>query len=311
MIPESAVLKKQHFSPKKRYGDKKMSKFLEDFAKHAEENGHYIFRVSEIDPEGIIETKEIRNACDCLNCYSIAKVFSATAIGILEDEGLVSTDELILDIFPEYNTEKIDPRWKKITVDMVLRHHCGFCPGDMDIDRFDIYENFGHDFLGHIFSKPLDHDPDDHFSYSDAAYYLISRVVSAKCNKKLDEYLWDKLFWPLGFQEVAWSKCPMGYPMGATGLYIKTRDMVKLGLVYMNKGLYKGQRILSERWINKALEREYDLYPTHFGNAFWKGGMFGQELVMIPESGRCVGWHASQKSDTEDNLVEWVCNYGK
>lgn len=285
-----------------------MSKFLEDFVKKANEDRHHIFRVSEIVGEKV-ETAEMIAACDCLNCYSVAKVFTVMAIGILEDEGLLSTDEYIADIFPEQMSEKTDPRWRDVTVDMVLRHHCGFPCGNMDIDRLDIYENFGTDFLGWIFSTPLDHDPGKEFSYSDSAYYLLSRVASAKAGKKMDEYLWDKLFLPLRFQEMAWSRCPMGYPMGATGLYIKTKDMVKLGAVLLHGGVYDGRRIISEAFIEKAKQRQYDLYPTGFGKAFWKGGMNGQELIMVPETDRAVAWHGCEAGGDADKLIEFVCNY--
>jgi len=78
-----------------------MSKFLDDFVKLANEDGHTLFRISEIVNGSEPETAEVRFANDCCNCYSIAKVFTQVAIGILEDEGKLSTDERIVDIFPE------------------------------------------------------------------------------------------------------------------------------------------------------------------------------------------------------------------
>ncbi len=284
-----------------------MSKFLDDFVKAAEEDGHHIFRVTEIVGDAEPETRQVRPAEDCLNCYSIAKVFTCMAIGILEDDGILSTDELIVDLFPEYVTEDIDPNWHKVTVDMVLRHYCGFRGGDMDIDRLDIYENFGDDFLFYIFNNSMDREPGVEFSYSDSAYYLLSRVVSKKCKRKLNEFLWDKLFLPLQFQEVAWSTCPKGYPMGATGLYIKSCDLAKFGYMLLHGGIYKGEQIVSERWINKAKARQYDLYPTGVGKGFYKGGMLDQQLIMVPETDRVVAWHATNGGKT--SLVEWVCEY--
>lgn len=285
-----------------------MSKFLEDFVKLALEDNQNLFRISEIVNGSEPETAQVNPANDCCNCYSIAKVFTQVAIGILEDEGKLSTDERIVDIFPEYVTEDINPDWHKVTIDMVLRHHCGFAPGDMDIDRFDIYENFGDDFLFYIFNNSMTHTPDDHFSYSDSAYYLLARVASKKCGMKMDDFLWEKLFLPLKFQEVAWSHCPFGYPMGATGLYIKSCDLCKFGEMLLNKGEYKGQRIVSERWVNKAIERVYDLYPTGAGNGFCKGGMYGQQLVMVPDTGRVAAWHCAGGNGSVD-LVRWVSEY--
>ncbi len=283
-----------------------MSKFLEKFVEIASKEGNHVFRVSEIVGGGEPETVTLRPANDCCNCYSIAKVFTCMAVGMLEDDDKLSTDERIVDIFPEYMHEDIDPRWQSVTVDMVLRHYCGFSGGDMDIDRLDIYENFGDDFLFYIFNNSLVRDPGEVFTYSDSAYYLLSRVVSKKCGEKMDEFLWGRLFLPLKFQEMAWSRCPQGYPMGATGLYIKSCDLVKFGDMLLHGGVYKEQRILSERWINKAKERRYDLYPTEKGNGFYKGGMYGQQLIMNPDTDRVVAWHAMEHTE---ELFDFVCNY--
>lgn len=286
-----------------------MSKFLEDFKEQAQKWGNHIFRVSEIIGEAKPETAEIRPACDCLNCYSVAKVFTVTAIGMLEDKGLLSTDEKIVDIFPEYVNNKTDPRFDKITIDTVLRHTCGFKGGMLDIDRLNIHESFGSNFLKYIFETPLCYEPDTNGSYSDAAYYLLSRVFTKKCGEKMDDHLWKTLFFPLEFQEMAWSHCPKGYPMGATGLYIKSCDMAKLGVVYMQKGVYKGQRIVSEEWVNKTLSKPYELHSICNGKAYHKGGMYGQELVIVPSQNRVVAWHAREVGETEGDLVEWVANY--
>lgn len=283
-----------------------MSKFLEKFAEIAAKEGNHVFRVSEIINGSAPETVNLRPANDCCNCYSIAKAFTCMAIGMLEDEGKLSVDERIVDLFPEYVNEDTDPRWQKVTVDMVLRHYCGFTPGDMDIDRFDIYENFGDDFLFYIFNNSLVREPGEVFTYSDSAYYLLSRVVSVKCGERMDDFLWNRLFLPLQFQEVAWSHCPKGYPMGATGLYIKSCDLAKFGEMLLCKGEYKGQRIVSEAWVNKAIERQYDLYPTGKGGCFHKGGMYGQQLIMNPTTGRVVAWHAM---DHTEELFDFACEY--
>jgi CubicO group peptidase (beta-lactamase class C family) len=83
----------------------------------------------------------------------------------------------------------------------------------------------------------------------------------------------------------------MGHVLGATGLYIRTDDMVKLGAVYMNGGKWKGQSIVSEQWVKTALERRYELKPTGFGSSYGKGGMLGQMLLIVPDKRLVVGWH--------------------
>ena len=286
-----------------------MSRFLDDFKNRAEEWGYHIFRVSEITDKNDPETLEINPAGACLNSYSVAKVFTVTAIGMLYDKGLIALDEKVVDIFPEYVSEKTDPLFNKMTVDHLMRHACGFTPGMLDIDCYGIHENFGEDFLKYIFETPLRYEPGTGSSYSDAAFYLLSRIFSAKYREKMDDYLWKTLFYPLGFQEVAWSRCPHNYPMGATGLYIRSRDMAKLGLVYLNKGIYQEKRIISEEWVDIVFSNSYELHPEADGKVLNKGGMFGQQLVIIPSQNRVVAWHGFDNKPTKGNLLEWCANY--
>lgn len=285
-----------------------MSRFLDEFVKVTQEQGNNIFRVSEIH-NGKTETRELKPCNPCQNCYSIAKAFTMTAIGMLWDKGLIDLEEKAVDIFADILPEGMDEKWNKTTVDMLLTHRCGMPCGYLDIDRIDIHEYIGDDFLKYMFLTAPINEPGSEFVYSDAAFYMLSRIFSAKSGEMMDEYLWRELFWPLGFQEAAWSKCPQGYPMGATGLYARSEHVARLGQLYLDRGVYNGQRLLSEAWVDLALGRKYELGPTGYSDAYCKGGMNGQELIVIPSENRVVCWHAYEYHDFPINLVEWVSNY--
>ena len=62
-------------------------------------------------------------------------------------------------------------------------------------------------------------------------------------------------------------RCPKGYSIGATGLYLRTEDMVKLGILYLNKGMWKETRVLSEEWVDMVISNEYEFsYQYHQNN---------------------------------------------
>lgn len=274
-------------------GEKNMTYTEKIFAKAHEEKGLYSVTVVE---NGISRTEEITPANKTNNCYSVAKAFTVTALGLLHDDGLLSTDERPTDIFKDELPEKISPKWEVITLDNVMRHRWGLENGFLDIDSEDLStykEKYGtrNDFLKIVFSADLPLTPGDEDSrtYSDAAYYLLSRVVTKKTGKTLFDFMRERLFTPLEFEEAAWSTCPMGYSMGATGLYLRTPDMAKLGMLYLNKGMYNGVRCLSEKWCDTVIERGYELRrntPTSFS----KGGMHGQQLFVDDTKGIVVAW---------------------
>ncbi len=93
------------------------------------------------------------------------------------------------------------------------------------------------------------------------------------------------------FKEYAWSVCPKGYSMGATGLYLRTEDMAKLGILYLNKGMWKETRVISEKWINIVLENGYEFTPLGDG-WYGKGGMRGQLLMFNINKGKVIAYHS-------------------
>ena len=98
----------------------------------------------------------------------------------------------------------------------------------------------------------------------------------------------------------------MGYPMGATGLYISSADMVKLGQVYLEGGTYLGKRILSEEWVRMALEREYAFEWNETHQCFAKGGMCGQMLMFSKNKRFAAAWHSYTTDSRLNGLTEFI-----
>jgi CubicO group peptidase (beta-lactamase class C family) len=132
--------------------------------------------------------------------------------------------------------------------------------------------------------------------------------VEKVAGEPIDNFLWHELFTPLGFKEMAWSRCPMGHPMGATGLYIRTSDMVKLGAIYLYGGEWKGHRYLSEEWVNIVLTRGYEMRPIDEATgAYGKGGMHGQKLAVMPQQRRVVAWHGNGSG--LGDIMDWIIRH--
>ena len=201
------------------------------------------------DKEYNIKKEVIVPANPNCNCYSVAKAFTVTAIGMLYDKSLVTPKTLVVDILKKYIPNDMDEKWYKVTIHDVLLHKVGFGTGLLDIDCDDASTYPTNDYLEIVFNTKLKYEPGTVYQYTDAAYYLLSRVVYELTSKDLEEFLRPYLMDTMKFKELAWSKCPLGYSMGATGLYIRTEDMLKLGILYLNKGIWKGERIISEEWV--------------------------------------------------------------
>ena len=251
-----------------------MSELLRDVMRFTDTQPFEIIRISEIYQDGEIETLDRQKTNFCQNIYSGAKAFATTAIGLLYDMGAVTPEDKICDIFADELPAGMDERWALATVHMALKHELGIPGGFLDIDCAPVTD-FGRDFLRCLFTTPLVYTPGTESRYADGSTYLVSRVVSKLTGEKLDDFLWRTLLWKIGFQEMAWSHCPMGYPMGATGLYVNSCDAVKLPYIYLKGGVYRGERVLSKEWTDMVLRREYTFEWDVTGRWFFKGGMYG------------------------------------
>ena len=239
-------------------------------------------RVSIIEGNGEPETIELSPANPCQNVYSVAKTYTMTAIGLCFDKGLLKPEDRIVDIFNEEFPETgADKRWELVTIDLLLRHSAGLPGGFLDIDCHKSSE-FTADFLNYMFTYPLDYTPGTEARYSDGAFYLLGRVVTKLTGEPVDKFMWEEMLTDLDYQEIAWSKCPKGFVIGASGLYVHTADMAKLGAVYLNGGCYKGRRCLSEEWVSLVKEKNYGVDWDENHRYFYKGGMRGQKLIIYP-----------------------------
>lgn len=265
--------------------------------------GTGIYTVTEMDRE--FNTRQIRIAAanPTNDVYSVAKMFTVTAIGICRDRGLLGTTDRFLDIMGIPLPDGADPRWKDVTLHMLMKHTAGFSRGllDIDVDNASLYPT--NDYLSMVLAEPLPYEQGVQRQYTDAAYYLLSLVVEKVSGMTLFEFLRPAIMDVMRFGEYAWSACPLGHTMGATGLYIRCEDMVKLGVLYLRGGEWNGVRVISEDWCRTVFEREYEFSKKGVPGWYGKGGMHGQMLAVNPEAGLAVAWQGFSRSVSFDKML--------
>ncbi len=284
-----------------------MDAFLEAFAQEVRRTGANVFRVGVLRGDGEPQLLHFTETNPCQDVYSVAKAFTVTAVGLLVDRGLLSVEETITDVLAEELPADCAPLWYKTTVDMLLRHQVALPVGFLDIDSHDAAA-FGEDYLAYTLTWPLSPEAQPQYAYTDAAFYLLGRVVEKRAGMPLDSFLWKELFYPLGCREAAWSRCPQGHAMGATGLYIRVEDMLRLGRLYLDGGVWKGRRILSQQWTDTVRARGYELCSVGMGEAYGKGGMRGQMLLLRPELDLVIAWQGCEERPGID-LVRFAAQY--
>ena len=242
-------------------------------------------------------SRELLAVSSCQNCYSVSKAFTATAIGIAQDMDLLSVDDTLDGFFNGEWPVNHDLEMKNVKIRHLLTHTMGLDAGYLfEADRYDINAD---NWLEYCLSKPLKDKPGEKFTYSNSTYYLLSCIISRVSGMKMDRFLCKHLFKPLSIHNFAWAACPMGETQGGTSLYLSTKDMAKLGVLYMNKGIWDGKRVLSEDWVVEATKNHTAHIPgTKYGfgmgimdKGYQFAGAHNQYVVIKPDMNMVIAAH--------------------
>lgn len=237
----------------------------------------------------------------CCNCYSISKVFTSTAVGIAADKGLLRVEDRVEKYLGTYFPENAEEYLHEVTLWNLLTHTMGIETGFLfEGDRGKLDTD---DWLRESLSRPLTHRPGTHFAYSNSTYYLLSCIVETVTGQPMALFLRDNMLRHMGVVDYAWEECPRGHTMGATGLYISTMDMARLGVMYLGKGVYEEQRLLSEEWVGQATRIQADFgghrygygFTSHEGGWYTGNGANNQFLAVMPDAGVVLAIHSFER----------------
>lgn len=226
--------------------------------------------------------------------FSLSKSFTASAIGLLVDEGRLSIDDPVLDFFPD----EAPPAPSDHLRAMRIRHLLTMTTGQSSepFSRMQQYpdQTWVELFLNH----PVEHEPGTHFLYNSHATYLLSAIVQKLSGQRMVHYLQPRLFTPLGIANPVWETSPQGIDTGGWGLSLTTAEIAAFGQMLLQRGLWQGQRLLPESWVEAATAFQVSNgadpnsdWTQGYGYQFWRcrhntykgDGAFGQYCLVLPE----------------------------
>jgi len=181
--------------------------------------------------------------------YSATKSVISALVGIATDEGHISGVEAkMMDYFPEYRSETMDPLKETITIRDLLRMSAGFewpeweNPATEDDPAGEMMRSF--EPVKFILDKPLVTKPGEVFNYSTAESWLLSEIITRATGMNTAEYAKLKLFQPLGITNYGWDLLSDGVP---ANLELTSRDMAKFG-GYSAKGMFGQYIVVLPEW---------------------------------------------------------------
>ncbi|MGI6202739.1 MAG: serine hydrolase domain-containing protein [Eubacteriales bacterium] len=264
--------------------------------------------------DGDFAMRQVNFSAGALNCYSITKNFTATAVGLAVCDGKLRLSDRVIDFFGRDELpEKISDGWQDVTVHHILTHTTG--QRDVTLFESDRYDPARErNWLRRCFAIKIKKEPGTHYVYSNTNYYLAAAVASRAVGEDVELYLRRRLLEPLGFGPCAFERSHAGDIMGATGLFTYTHDMWKLGYVYMSGGLTPdGRRLLDEEWVRAATSDQVKIESApRYGYSFWlrdRGfactGTNGQIVRVVPERDFVFAAHGAGEVDYNSLLAEF------
>lgn len=109
-------------------------------------------------------------------------------------------------------------------------------------------------YLQYALSKPLVKKPYSEFKYNSGCPIIVAGIIEKSAKMSLEQFAEKYLFKPLGIKKYYWIKDSTGFCHAGGGLFLKPRDMLKIGVMVMNKGKWENQQVISKNWINKATQ---------------------------------------------------------
>ena len=246
--------------------------------------------------------------------YSIAKSFTSALVGIAYSDGCIDNlDRSIYDYYKDEYGEYFEGDGgnvkRRITIRNLLTMTSGieWCEEEegKEDDAFKMMEYS--DYLKYVLEKPMRAEPGTFWYYSSGDPMLLSLIIEKATGKKPSDYAKEKIFKKIGIKNIFLAEDDMGHTITSWGIKTTAREFAKFGYLYLKRGKWEGQSIVSEDWIAQSLlpvKKHYsELWRINFYGYLWwllpalenyrqynlpestflAWGLHNQQIFVIPE----------------------------
>jgi CubicO group peptidase (beta-lactamase class C family) len=237
------------------------------------------------------------------NLASVTKSVTSALVGIAIDRGLIEgVDEPVFAFFPEYaslNDEEKDT----ITLYHLLTMTSGLEWNEMDLSYGDTRNDLIQLFIvsdpkAYILSKPVISEPGTEWYYNGGGTNLLGEAIREVSGLRMDDFAEEYLFDPLDITNYEWDYINSDMVHASGNLRLQPRDMAKFGYLFLNRGVWNGERIISEEWVEESTKKHVSpSWADGYGyqwwlktyrsdsisvDSFYAAGWGGQRIIVFP-----------------------------
>jgi CubicO group peptidase (beta-lactamase class C family) len=213
--------------------------------------------------------------------HSTSKSFTSALIGIAIDRGFIASTQVgFYGMFPYSSYANPDPRKDDMTLEDALTMRLGLRWDEWSWPYSDSRNDLAtltsrhSDWPKALLDLPMIHDPGTVFAYNTAATTTIGQALENATGQPMAQFANANLFYPMQINDAEWATTPTGLPVGGSGLFLRTRDLAKFGQLYVDGGVWQGQRLVSAAWVAESVVPRVDLSSivsdaTGYGYQWW------------------------------------------
>ncbi len=210
--------------------------------------------------------------------YSVSKSFVGVAVGLAEEDGLLSLDDKFVTYFPEYVNEHTTEHLKNLTIREMLTMETAH---DKQIwwfgtgceDRLEVY-----------FRNEAKRAAGTNFEYDSPGSFMLGALVERLTGKPFLEYLKERFLVKGGFSVDSYClKCPGGHSFGDSGIMCTSRDLLVFARFVMNGGVIDGERYMNEAFLTEATKKQVCNNPN--GRVGYGNYGYGYQIWKAPNDG--------------------------
>ena len=252
---------------------------------------------------------------------SITSILLGIALDLNED---YNVSNKAMPLLTGYDTDFLDKRKQNMSIEDLLTMRSGLQWNEETDHNDNTNDCFllesSDNWIEYVLSKPMDTIPGTRFVYNGGGTVLLGKTVRTITGKRIDDWAEEKLFEPLGITDYYWKETPDGEIDTEGGLYLKAEDLAKIGSLFLKKGKWNDNQIVSESWVTTSTSPQIkDVKPEWrrnmgYGYQWWipeytfdgktsiygGNGYGGQYLMMAPEYNLIIvfnGWNINDEPE--------------
>ncbi|WP_138990512.1 serine hydrolase [Larkinella sp. C7] len=207
------------------------------------------------------------------NIYSATKSITSALVGIALDKRFIkSVDEKVIDYFPQGSLPNLTLAKKQMTIRDLLTMCSGLDCNDDDPQspgsEGKMYQS--QDWIRYTLGLPMANSPGTTSAYCTGGVAILGGIIQQASGKTVDEFAQQYLWEPLTIKPVRWDRMPTGQVNTSGRLFIRPRDMAKIGQLFLNKGQWEGRQLISADWVEESTRHQVLLRNQEYGYLWWR-----------------------------------------